>query len=162
MKNLIKETIPYIVIIIVVLLIKQFIFTPVIVNGPSMMNTLHDKDVMILDKIGMKLKGIDRFDIVVIQTKNNKIIKRVIGLPGETIEYKDNKLYINDKKVKDTYGYGTTYDIEKIKVPKDTYYVLGDNRNDSIDSRIIGVVDKKDILGHATFIVYPFNRFGSR
>jgi len=162
MKKIIKEVIPYIIIIIIVLLIKKFIFTPVIVNGPSMMNTLHDKDVMILDKIGMKLNGIDRFDIVVIQTKNNKIIKRVIGLPGETIEYKNNELYINNKKIKDTYGNGITYDFEKVKIPKDTYYVLGDNRNDSVDSRIIGVVSKEDILGHATFIIYPFNRFGSR
>lgn len=161
-KNIIKELIPYIIIIVVVLLIKVYIFTPVIVNGPSMMNTLHDKDVMILDKIGMRLNGIERFDIVVIQTKNNKIIKRVIGLPGETIEYKNNKLYINDKEIKDSYGNNVTYDFEKVKIPDNMYYVLGDNRTDSVDSRIIGVVPKDDILGHATFIIYPFNRFGSK
>ena len=67
-KKIGKEVIPYLVIIILVLLIKAFIFTPVIVNGPSMMTNLHDKDIMILDKIGMKINGINRFDIVVIQT----------------------------------------------------------------------------------------------
>ena len=161
-KKSIKEIFPYIIIIMIVLFVKKFVFTPVIVNGPSMMDTLHDGDVMILDKIGMRLNGIDRFDIVVIQINNTKIIKRVIGLPGETIEYRDNKLYINDKELKDSYGSEITYDFEKVKIPENSYYVLGDNRTDSVDSRIIGVVSKDDILGHATFIIYPFNRFGSR
>ena len=89
--KLLKELLPYIIIIIVVIIIRTFIFTPVVVNGPSMMNTLHNGDVMILDKIGMKLGGIKRFDIVVIQTGKTKIIKRVIGMPGETISYHDNK-----------------------------------------------------------------------
>ena len=161
-KKVFREVIPYLIIIIVVLLIKAYIFTPVIVNGPSMMDTLHDKDIMILDKIGMKIGGIDRFDIVVIQTSQSKIIKRVIGLPGETIEYKDNKLYINDKEIEDPYPSQVTGDIEKQIIPNNTYYVLGDNRTDSVDSRILGPIDKDKILGHATFIVYPFNRFGSR
>ncbi len=161
-KKIGKEVIPYLVIIILVLLIKTFIFTPVIVNGPSMMTNLHDKDIMILDKIGMKINGINRFDIVVIQTSQSKIIKRVIGLPGEIIEYKDNKLYINDKEVEDPYPSQITGDIERQLIPENTYYVLGDNRTDSVDSRILGPIDKNKILGHATFIIYPFNRFGSR
>lgn len=161
-KKIGKEIIPYLVIIILVLLIKAFIFTPVIVNGPSMMTNLHDKDIMILDKIGMKINGINRFDIVVIQTSQSKIIKRVIGLPGEIIEYKDNKLYINDKEVEDPYPSQITSDIERQLIPENTYYVLGDNRTDSVDSRILGPIDKNKILGHATFIIYPFNRFGSR
>lgn len=161
-KKIFREVIPYLVIIIAVLLIKAYIFTPVIVNGPSMMDTLHDKDIMILDKIGMKIGGIDRFDIVVIQTSQSKIIKRIIGLPGETIEYKDNKLYINDKEIEDPYPSQVTSDIEKQIIPNNTYYVLGDNRTDSVDSRILGPIDKDKILGHATFIIYPFNRIGSR
>lgn len=162
LKKIVKEILPYIIVVFAVLLVKTFIFTPVIVNGPSMLNTLHDKDIMILDKIGMRLTGIDRFDIVVIQTNHNKIIKRIVGLPGETIEYKGNKLYIDGKELKDSFANGVTYDFEKIEIPEDTYYVLGDNREDSVDSRILGTISKKDILGHATFIIYPFNRFGSR
>ena len=153
---------PYIIIIIVVFLVKKFIFTPVIVNGESMMTTLHENDVMILDKIGMKLNGIDRFDIVVIQTQKSKIIKRVIGMPGETIEYKDNKLYINGKEMKDPYGSTETNDISLQKIPKDMYFVLGDNRGDSLDSEELGAFSKDKILGHATFIIYPFNRIGNR
>ena len=157
-----KELLPYIIIILIVLVIRAFIFTPVVVNGPSMMNTLHSGDVMILDKIGMRLGGIKRFDIVVIQTGNTKIIKRVIGMPGETVSYHDNKLYINGKEVKDNHSSEITYDFDEIKVPDNEYYVLGDNRTDSVDSRILGTIPKNKILGHATFIIYPFNRFGSR
>ena len=126
------------------------------------MNTLHNGDVMILDKIGMKLGGIKRFDIVVIQTGKTKIIKRVIGMPGETISYHDNKLYINGKEVSDNHSNEITYDFEEVKIPDGEYYVLGDNRTDSVDSRILGTIPKNEILGHATFIIYPFNRFGSR
>ena len=157
-----KELLPYIIIILVVIIIRTFIFTPVVVNGPSMMNTLHNGDVMILDKIGMKLGGIKRFDIVVIQTGKTKIIKRVIGLSGETISYKNNKLYINGKEVSDNHSNEITYDFEEVKIPDGEYYVLGDNRTDSVDSRILGTIPKNEILGHATFIIYPFNRFGSR
>ena len=162
-KNWLLELIPYIVIIIIVLLVKQFIFTTVIVHGASMEKTLHDKDIMILDKIGVKIFGIKRFDIVVVDTDNNKIIKRVIGLPGETVEYKDNQLYINGELVEDNYG-GNKYtsDIEAITLGDDEYYVLGDNRTNSIDSRSIGAVSKEQIIGHARFIIFPFTRFGSR
>ena len=160
--KLLKELLPYIIIIIVVIIIRTFIFTPVVVNGPSMMNTLHNGDVMILDKIGMKLGGIKRFDIVVIQTGKTKIIKRVSGMPGETISYHDNKLYINGKEVSDNHSNEITYDFEEVKIPDGEYYVLGDNRTDSVDSRILGTIPKNEILGHATFIIYPFNRFGSR
>lgn len=160
--KLLKELLPYIIIIIVVIIIRTFIFTPVVVNGPSMMNTLHNGDVMILDKIGMKLGGIKRFDIVVIQTGKTKIIKRVIGLSGETISYQNNKLYINGKEVSDNHSNEITYDFEEVKIPDGEYYVLGDNRTDSVDSRILGTIPKNEILGHATFIIYPFNRFGSR
>lgn len=161
-KKVIKEIVPYIIIIVGVLLIKKFIFTPVIVNGDSMMNTLHDKDVMILNKIGKRINGLERFDIVVIQTNQNKIIKRVIGLPGETIEYKNNKLYINDKEIKDSYGTYETYDFEKIEIPEGYYFVLGDNRTDSIDSRILGVISDDAILGKTSFTVFPFNRIGNK
>ena len=86
-----KEYLPYIIVIIIVLLIKAFIVTPIRVNGPSMLDTLEDKDIMILDEVSFKFKGLKRFDIVVVNYKNEKIIKRVVGLPGETVEYKDNK-----------------------------------------------------------------------
>ena len=166
LKKIVLELLPYLGIILVVLLVKQFLFSTILVNGASMENTLHENDVMILDKISYRFSDIKRFDVIVLESCGTKLIKRVIGLPGEDIEYKDNKLYINGKEVEDPYGKGTTYDFDLgnfnlEKIPEDYYFVLGDNREDSIDSRIIGVVNKKDILGHARFIIFPFSRFGS-
>ena len=159
--KLLKELLPYIIIIIVVIIIRTFIFTPVVVNGPSMMNTLHNGDVMILDKIGMKLGGIKRFDIVVIQTGKTKIIKRVIGMPGETISYHDNKLYINGKEVSDNHSNEITYDFEEVKIPDGEYYVLGDNREVSCDSRLFGCIPVEKIEGKAVFRFWPLKKIGT-
>ena len=94
MSKIVKEIIPYIIIIIVVVLIRTFLFTPVVVVGDSMVPTLENKQILLLDKITYKFKEIKRFDIVVIDTGKSEIIKRIIGLPGETVEYKDNLLYM--------------------------------------------------------------------
>lgn len=157
-----KELIPYLIIIIVVILVKSFIVTPIRVNGASMYYTLHDKDIMLLNKTKYKLKKIERFDIVVIKYQNEYIIKRVIGLPGEKVSYSSGMLYINDKPVKEKFYHGETADFEDVKLKKNEYFVMGDNRPHSQDSRIIGPVNIKDILGHATFTIYPFNRFGNK
>lgn len=154
-----KEYVPYIIVIILILLFKKFLYAPIRVNGASMMDTLHDGDIMILDIIGYKKNGLKRYDIVVVDEGSELIIKRVIGFPGEKIEYKDNELYINDKKVKDKYNSNYTEDFSII-VPDGKYFVLGDNRNDSMDSRVFGAFDKKQILGKTKFIVLPFKRYG--
>ena len=161
LKKICFELLPYLGIVLVVLMVKQFLFSTILVNGASMEDTLHENDVMILDKISYRFSDIKRFDVIVLESGGTKLIKRVIGLPGEEIEYKDNKLYINGKEIEDPYGNGITYDFNLEKIPEDYYFVLGDNREDSIDSRIIGVVNKKDILGHARFIIFPFSRSGS-
>lgn len=157
----IKEIIPYIVIVIAVVLIRTFIITPIKVNGTSMYDTLEHKDTMILNKIDVKINKLERFDIVVIETGDTYIIKRVIGLPGETIKYQDGKLYINGKKMKDPYYKNeNTNDFESVKIPKNHYYVLGDNRSDSIDSRIIGPVSLGNIKGTTKLIIFPFKNMG--
>lgn len=170
MKKFIKEVLPYIVIIIIVLLIKKFLFSPIRVIGPSMNHTLLDGDIMILDKISYRFNDIERFDIVVIKTNKTKIIKRVIGLPGDKIEYKDNKLCINGEYVKEdfldkntkTYDF-TLYDLTGYEtIPEGYYFVMGDNREESSDSRIIGLISKKNIEGHAKYTIFPFRRFGSK
>lgn len=162
MKKWVKEIIPYVVIIVVVILIKTFIVSPILVHGTSMYSTLHDKDVMILNKIGMRMNGIKRFDIVVIQTESTKLIKRVIGLPGEEIEYKDNKLYINGKEIKDPYDNGATPNIENTKLYDNEYFVLGDNRGNSLDSSELGPFKKHQILGKTKFVIFPFTRIGNK
>ena len=160
--GVLMEFIPYVIVVIVVLMIKAFVVTPIRVNGPSMNDTLKNNDIMILDEISYKFSGIERFDIVVIKYDDDFLIKRVIGLPDEEIEYKDNILYVNGKKVKENFSHAETEDIEKIKIPKNEYYVLGDNRINSTDSRIIGTVSIDDFLGTTKFTIFPFNRFGSK
>ena len=157
----VKAIIPYIVVIILVLLFKKFFYSPIKVNGDSMKNNLRDGDIMILDIIGYSFSDIKRFDIVVIDIGDEYIIKRVIGLPGEEVEYKDNQLYINGKKVKENYGYGKTDDFVA-KVSKDSYFVLGDNRGNSLDSRYFGSFSKDKILGRTGFTIFPFSRFGNK
>ncbi len=163
----IKEYIPYFIIIIVVLLIKQFVITPVVVSGDSMHSTLHDKDIMILNRL-YKPKDIKRYDIIVIRYKNKNIIKRVIGLPGDMVECVDNTLYINGKAIKEDYlDPGTVtedfslqdlFDVDV--VPENSYFVLGDNRSVSLDSRSIGFIESKNIKGKATLTIFPFDRIG--
>ena len=110
MNDKVKEILSYVIIIVIVLLIKHFIVTPIKVNGDSMNNTLKDKDIMILDKISYRFQDIKRFDIVVIKRDKEYLIKRVIGLPGETVEYKNNKLYINNKNVAEKFNHEETSD----------------------------------------------------
>ena len=160
-KSIIKEYGLYIITIILVLLVKKFVVSPIKVNGTSMMTTLHDGDIMILNIIGYRFDKINRFDIVVVDEGNEYLIKRVIGLPGEEIEYKDNQLYINGKKVKENYGSQETEDF-KVKVKKNSYFVLGDNRTNSLDSRHFGAFKKDRIIGKTSLIIFPFNRFGEK
>ena len=160
-KDTFKELVPYVIIVLVVVLIRTFLFTPIKVNGDSMDNTLHNGDTMILNKITMKFNELERFQIVVIRTKDTYLIKRIIGLPGETIEYKDGKLFINNKIMNDPYyNDGNTKDFDKVNIPKGYYYVMGDNRGISLDSRLIGVISKEDILGTTNFILFPISDFG--
>ena len=162
MKRFLKEYIPYIIIIILVILVKVYVVTPIRVNGPSMNDTLHDKDIMILDEISYRFESIKRFDIVVIRYKDEYIIKRVIGLPGEVVSCKDNKIYINGKAIEENFSHKYTNDFDEVLVGDDSYFVLGDNRVNSTDSRIIGTVSKKSIKGKTSLTVFPFSRFGKK
>ena len=96
MKKIIKEIIPYIIIVIVVILIRSYIIDPVIVSGDSMYDTLKDGEVLLLNRLDYKFNKINRYDIVVINNKEDDIIKRVIGLPGEHIKYKYGNLYVSN------------------------------------------------------------------
>lgn len=157
-----REYIPYIVIIIVVILIRTFIVTPIIVNGESMDHTLKDGEIMILNKIKPAIYGYKRFQIVVIKTGKTHIIKRIIGLPGETISYEEGILYINGKKTEDPYA--GKYQISGVNtvLADDEYFVLGDNRAISKDSRYsdVGNIKEKDIMGNTKLVIFPFNKFG--
>jgi len=163
MKKILNDAIPYVVIIIVVFLVRLFIVTPVIVVGDSMIPTLKNKQVLLLNKIDYKFNDIERYDIVVINTGKSEIIKRVIGLPGETVEYRDNILYINGHEQESEYSFETDdFTLKSIcncnKIPKGKYLVLGDNRSVSSDSRIIGLIDEKDIKGSTKISIFPMKK----
>ena len=154
-----KENIVFLIILTAILITRIFFFSPIRVNGTSMHPTLQDKEFMILNKISLK-QGINRFDIVVVQENNKYIIKRVIGLPGESVMYKDSKLYINGKVIEDNYSKTTTNDFDNVVLGENEYFVMGDNRAVSSDSRIIGPVNIKNIKGKTNLIIFPFNKMG--
>ncbi len=160
-RDVFLDYLPYIIIILIVMIIRTFIATPIRVNGTSMEATLHNGETMILNKLGMKTSGLKRWDIIVLKTKNSHLIKRIIALPGETIKYEDGKLYINNKEIEDKYSLTTTEDFEEITIPKEQYFVMGDNRYLSQDSRAIGPVNKSDIIGKTNIILFPLDRFGT-
>lgn len=155
-----KENIVFLIILTAIIITRIFFFSPIRVNGTSMYPTLQDKEFMILNKISLK-QGINRFDIVVVQENNKHIIKRVIGLPGESVMYKDNKLYINGKVIEDNYSKTTTNDFDNVVLGENEYFVMGDNRIVSKDSRVIGPVNIKNIKGKTNLIIFPFNKIGT-
>lgn len=163
----VKEIIPYIVILIIVILIRSFIVTPVQVVGSSMYPTLSNSEILFLNRIDYKLNEIERYDIVVLDNSNNSnehLIKRVIGLPKEHIAYRNGKLYINDIETDDKFSYITNnFDLKDLgydKIPEGYYFVIGDNRNDSSDSRVIGLISEKDIIGSVKLRIWPLSKIG--
>lgn len=157
-----NDTISYIIIIAVVLIIRIFIVTPVRVVGSSMENTLKQGEILILEKFDKNYK---RNDIVVIEENGERIIKRIIGLPGESIKIIDGIIYINGEEYEDKYASSKTNDFsletfDINKIPNDTYFVLGDNRIVSKDSRILGPINKKNIQGKTIYRIWPLNKIG--
>ena len=157
MKKFIKNALPYVVVLILVLLTRAYLITPITVSGNSMEPTLHGNELMVLVKFG----EIQRYDIIVANYKNEHLIKRVYAFPGESIECIDGKILVNNKVIADKYGNGTTKNFAKVTLKDDEYFVLGDNREISLDSSTFGPIKKKDILGTTSFVVYPFTRFGN-
>lgn len=160
------DGIKYIVIIFLIMFVIFYVASITQVVGNSMNPTLKNGEVLILNKFKYRFSEIKREDIVSLQYADTKyLIKRVIGLPGEKVEIKNNILYINDKKYREDYlPDNLSYDdfsLEDLgykKIPKDMYFLLGDNRENSLDSREIGLVKKKDINGKISFCFWPLGR----
>lgn len=171
-KNKIKALIEFIVMAVFVIVFFHYIVMPVRIQGKSMENTLYNDDVLLINVLGAKKENIDRFDVVVIECEalDEKIIKRIIGLPGDHIVYKDDQLYINDEYYEQSFldesfieysknQYSVrffTNDFE-IDVGENEVFVLGDNRLRSTDSRDLGCFSYDDIIGKEGIVIYPFS-----
>lgn len=156
------EMVPYFILIMVLIFVRLFIVTPVRVDGPSMENTLKENDILILNKFD---HSYERFDIVVFKYNNQKLIKRVIGLPGETVEFKNNKLYVNGKYLEEDFLGSKSFnfnisDLGYKVIPEGEFLLIGDNREASYDSRYFGTIKKEDILGTVNLRLFPFNKIG--
>lgn len=158
----------FVVAIAAALFIVTFIGQRVEVDGRSMEPTLEDRDNLICDKLSYRFSKPERYDIVIIypdEEKSKRWIKRIIGLPGEEVRIDaEGTIYINGEPLEESYGKEVIEDpglaFETVKLGEDEYWVMGDNRNHSSDSRVIGPVPKSRILGKAFVRIFPFNKFG--
>jgi len=170
------STLLYIIILAgIFFVIQQFFFVPVTVEGDSMEPTLQDEDRLMLNKV----RDIERFDVVVFPAPDKpdqQYIKRVIGVPGDRVEYRNDELYVNGEYVEETYLEGletrsnnssyvtgdfTLNELTGVEtVPEDTYFVLGDNRLNSRDSRSFGFIPSDLVTGETKFQFWPFEDFG--
>lgn len=160
-----------IIAVLLATVIRTFLFAPIVVDGSSMMPTLHNQDRMIVSKFSYKIGEPERFDIIVFHAPEGKdYIKRIIGLPGDTVEYKDDTLFVNGKSYEEDYL--DTYKQELIDgpltepftieektgkktVPEGHLFVMGDNRRYSKDSRHIGTVPMEKVLGKTSILYWP-------
>lgn len=163
-------------------IIRFFLFTPIVVDGESMMPTLKNGDRMVVNKIGYMVGEPERFDIVVFHAPEQKnYIKRVIGLPGDYVEYKNDQLYVNGKQLAEPYldkykseitegSLTDDFTIEDIpgfkdiakkdKIPEGYIFVMGDNRRYSKDGRHIGLVKIDEVIGNTNIVFWPFEEVG--
>lgn len=160
-----------VVILSVMVMIYLFVMSPQEINGASMEPNFHNGEYILTNKILYKFKDPQRGDVVIFKSPKNKdidYIKRVIGLPGDTVELRSNKFYINGQPLDEPYLspdisiFGGSYLQENkgIVVPDGVYFVVGDNRPHSSDSREFGPIAKEDFIGTAFLRYWPFNKTG--
>lgn len=170
MKKGLIEVLFYIVLVFgVSFLLTTYVGQRTRVNGESMYPTLHDDDNLIVDKVSYRFSDPRRYDIIVFpyRYKDMYFIKRIIGLPGETVQILDGYVYIDGKKLDEHFcdekNQNAALASDPITLGDDEYFVLGDNRNASEDSRFpdVGNVRRKEIIGRAWVRIWPFERAGS-
>ena len=160
--------IAFCVAVIFAVLIREFLFAPVLVDGESMRPTLNTQSRVIVNKMSYTFSKPERFDIVVYHaTKESDYIKRVIALPGERIKYENDVLYINGEVVDEPYldefkralpdDQPLTADFAEIVVPNGEYFLIGDNRRFSKDSRVMGTIPEHRIVGGTNLVFWPLN-----
>ena len=158
--ELIKKEKKFITIVIIIIILKIFVFNFILVKGDSMNPKYKNNDFMFLNKIIYSFKPIRRGEVIVLKYRNNDLIKRIIGLPNDKIKVENGKLYINNKEVKENYinSYTASYDFDEITLKDNEYFVMGDNRYNSYDSRNFGTIMKNNIIGRVEFRIFPFDK----
>lgn len=160
-----------VVILAIMVMVYLFIMSPQEISGASMFPTFKDKEYILTNKVEYKFTDPKRGDVVIFKSPRNKevdYIKRIIGMPGETVSLRNSVFYINGKAVAEPYIptgtpiYGGSYlrEGQQVIVPKVMYFVIGDNRPHSSDSREFGPIAKEDFIGKALFRYWPFNTLG--
>lgn len=169
LRELFSMVLYLIIVLIFTFLVVNYVGQRTVVDGASMEYTLSDNDNLIVDKISYRFTEPKRFDIIVFPyqyAENTYYIKRIIGLPGETVQIFDGNIYVNGEVIDESYGKEVIESpgiaSEEIKLSDDEYFVLGDNRNASSDSRDPSVanIKRKDIIGRAWLRIWPFKDFG--
>lgn len=160
-----------VVILAIMVMIYLFVMSPQEINGASMEPTFYNGEYILTNKVMYKMRQPKRGDVVIFKSPRNKevdYIKRIIGLPGETVELKDNAFYVNGQKVEEPYLepgveiFGGSYleEGQEVTVPPDMYFVSGDNRPHSADSREFGPIPIEDVIGVAILRYWPFPKAG--
>ncbi len=164
-KEFLKDAIKFFIIIFVLLFLMVYLVSITQVVGDSMSPTLDNQEVLILNKAKYRFTDVKRGDIIAFTYEDTKyLIKRVIGLPGDHISIIDNKVYINGRYYAEDYLKDVDtpdFDLQDLgynEVPEGMYFVLGDNRDNSLDSRKIGLVSKEDIIGEIALRIWPITR----
>lgn len=162
--------------LLIAMVIRLFLFEPVRVDGHSMDTTLADGEIMLVTKTEYTTLNLlgkttaifgdpERFDIIICHYPDRgstNFVKRVVGLPGDTVEIHGGYLYVNGEKYEEEYLTNRpNYDLAPYTVPEGKYFVLGDNRSNSNDSHLIGPIDREMIVGHVRQVLYPFDAWRS-
>jgi signal peptidase I len=157
----------FIIALAIVIPIRYFLFQPFFVKGASMVPNFQDGQYLIIDEISYRLRAPERGEVIVFKYPNDpsqKYIKRIIGLPGETVEVKNGEVFINEKLLSESDYFKSPIDtsgFSKVTLGQNEYFVLGDNRAASSDSRIWGILPKKDIIGRVALRAWPFDAFSA-
>ncbi|WP_010650058.1 signal peptidase I [Oceanobacillus massiliensis] len=160
--------------VVLAVILRSTIFASYIVDGESMEPTLYDGNLLMVNKVVYDLKDVDRFDVIVFHANEEEdYVKRVIGLPGDEIEYKNDRLYVNGEFVKEDFldAYVQASDSRPFtdnftlkdttgeqKVPEERLFVMGDNRGDSLDSRSFGFISLEQLVGKVDVKYWPLSQ----